>query len=206
MTKYDDIVGLGDETAEMLLADDEDHNAVVKGEAEIAERLVGVAAAGDASLKDDLLLIQEHVADAEAVVEQLRAKKRKLDDCESGAKAERSTGVDKLRRNNDSIGELRTEKELLGENVKRIGDEVNGLVDRLRKELAVAKSKLRIYSSVTGIEWDFESVNEETIAGVFTGESRAAPFDFDKKRKSSFEITNALWKMIDEDDEDEDCW
>ena len=203
MTKYDDIVGLGDETAEMLLADDEDHNSVVKGEAEIVDRLAGVAAAIDASLKDDLLLIQEHVGDAEAVVEELRAKKRKLDDCESAAKGERATGVEKLGRNNDSIGELRTEKENLGENVKHIGDEVNGLVDRLRKELAVAKSKLRIYSSVTGIEWDSSVVDKECIAGVFTGESRAAPFNFDKRRKSSFEITNALWKMIDEDDDDD---
>lgn len=210
MTKFDDIISLGEETAEMLFADDEDQQQVVKGEAEIAVRLTAASKSIEASLKDDLLLIQEHKGESQKIVEEIREKRRKLDEMNSVAKEAKSNDENKLEKNYNEIDGLRTEKDELNLHVKKIAEEDNHLRERLRKELAVAKAKLRFYSSVTGIEWDAGNggAGADSVVGVFTGEKRAAPFQFDKKRKTSFEITNALWDLIDEgaEDETDDCW
>merc|ERR1712228_568978 len=104
-----------------------------------------------------------------------------------------------LKRNNEEIEDFQTGKSELNLHLKKIGDEANHLKEKLRKELAVTKSKLRFYAGVTGIEWDCGTgLDQDSIDGVFTGETRATPFHFDKKQKTSFEITNALWDMIDE--------
>lgn len=203
MTKYDEIVSLGEETAEMLFADDEDHQQVVKGEADIAAHLTATAATIDASLKDDLLLIQEYKGEAQIVSEEIQEKKRKLEESETTGKEAKAVDEGKLKRNNDKIDGFTAEKNELDLHVKKINEEQNRLKDRLRKELAVAKSKVRIYSSLTGIEWDSEA-EKDAVAGVFSGEKRAAPFHFDKKKKTSVEITNALWDLIDEGGDDDD--
>ena len=204
MRKFDDIIGLGDDTAEMLFAEDEDHQLVVKGEAEIADRLAAFSDAVNASLKEDLLLIQEHKGESQILIEEIAEKKRKVEDLQSRASEAKSADEAILGKNKEKIEHMKTEKEELNLQVKKLGVEANVLQERLRKEMAVAKSKLRIYSSVTGIEWDLDAAGV-TVSGVFTGETRSAPFQFDKKQKSSFDITNALWDMIDYDSDDE-CW
>ena len=203
MTKYDEIVSLGEETAEMLFADDEDHQQVVKGEADIAAHLTATTAAIESSLKDDLLLIQEYKGEAQIVSEEVQEKKRKLVESETNGQEAKAVDEGKLKRNNDKIDGFTAEKNELDLHVKKINEEQNRLKERLRKELAVAKSKVRIYSSVTGIEWDSEA-EKDVVSGVFSGEKRAAPFCFDKKQKTAVEITNALWDLIDEGGDDED--
>jgi len=211
MRNFDDIIGLCDETAEMLSVDDEDHQLIVKGETEIVDRLATASAAIDASLKDDLLLIQEHKGESQIFFEEIAEKKRKVEERISGASEAKSADETQVMKNKEKIEEMKTEREELNNHAKKLGEEGNLLKEKLRKEMAVAKSKLRIYSTVTGIEWDLEAASGggggggDFIAGVFTGQTKSAPFQFDKKRKSSYEITNALWDLID-DGEDDGLW
>ena len=201
MTKYDQIISLGEETAEMLFADDDDHRQVVQGESEIASRLATAASTVEARLKEDLLLIQEYKGESQMVVEEVQEKKRKLEEAETRGKEAKAVDEGKLGRNNEKIGHLNAEKDELDLHVKKLGEEQNRLKERLRKELAVAKSKLRIYADVTGIEWDSEA-DKDAVTGVFSGDTKVAPFRLDKKQKTAVEITNALWELIDEGDDD----
>ena len=201
MTKYDQIISLGEETAEMLFADDDDHRQVVQGESEIASRLATAASTVEARLKEDLLLIQEYKGESQMVVEEVQEKKRKLEEAETRGKEAKAMDEGKLGRYNEKIGHLNAEKDELDLHVKKLGEEQNRLKERLRKELAVAKSKLRIYADVTGIEWDSE-VEKDAVAGVFSGDTKVTPFRLDKKQKTAVEITNALWELIDEGDDD----
>merc|ERR1712183_1185295 len=97
---------------------DEDHQLIVKGEAEIADRLATASAAIDASLKDDLLLIQEHKGESQIFFEEIAEKKRKVEERISGASEAKSADETQVMKNKEKIEEMKTEKEELNNHAK----------------------------------------------------------------------------------------
>lgn len=154
---------------------------------------------------------QERSLQQESVKSTLRALSKLLAEKEEEEKASKINGdsneVETLQVERDAtvkhIEKLEADVKVFEKKITGKEDEINELMAKATEVktnrveiLPQTKYNFSLYTNVSHIRWDYES-DEDKVKGFIANLNDVKPFCFGKSEKSTFDIVNSLWDLLE---------